>query len=109
MSCLTDVQLNPEGEYSAIYFSFVNFTCFGTGNSISWRVDNEELDDEELDRRSITIYKHSVSAGNVSSTLVVLASSENKDATFLCYVTDSSDFNFAFAILRVEGRFPCFV
>ena len=103
------MHLNPEGEYSAIYFSVVNFTCLGTGSGISWRVDNKVLDDEELDSRSITIYKHSVPAGNVSSTLVVLASSENDDTTFACFVTDSSDFNFAFAILRVEGRFPCFV
>ena len=103
------MKLTPNGEYSAAFFSFVNLTCLGTGNSISWRVDNEVLDDEELDRRSITIYKHSVSAGNVSSTLAVLASSENDDTTFACFVTDSSDFNFAFAILRVEGGFSCFV
>ena len=103
---LIDVQLTPEGEYSAIYFSLVNFTCLGTGNDISWKVkfNDKVLNDEELESRSITIYKHSVPAGNVSSTLVVLASIKNDDTTFACFVNDSTDVNFAFAILRVESE-----
>ena len=102
--CVTDVQLSPEGEYSAIFFSLVNFTCLGTGNDISWRVDNKVLDDKEMESRSITVYKHSATAGNLSSILVVLANSENKDANFACFVKDSSDVNFAYVILRVESK-----
>ena len=98
------MQLTPDGEYSTVYFSLVNITCLGTGNDISWRVDNEVLDDKEMESRSITVYKHSAPAGNVSSTLTVLASSENKDANFACFVKDSSDVNFAYVILRVESK-----
>ena len=63
------------------------------------------LDNDELESRSITIDDHSVPAGNVSSTLVVLASSENDDTSIACFVTDSFSVNFAFAILRVESNF----
>ena len=98
------MKLYPDREHNALLLSWVNFTCSGTGNDISWRVDYKILDDEELESRNITVYQHPAPAGNVSSTLVVLASSENDGTNIACFVTDSLGFNFRYAILDVKSR-----
>ena len=41
------------------------------------------------------------------STLVVLASSENDDASILCAISDEFGYTFAFAFLRVKSRTVC--
>ena len=98
------MELYPNGEHNALLLSWVNFTCSGTGNDIFWSVDYKILDDEELESRNITVHQHSVPAGNVSSSLVVLASSKNDDTSILCIVTGSLGFSYDDAVLHVKSR-----
>ena len=98
------VELYPNGQHNALLLSLVNFTCSGTGNDISWRVDKQILDDEELESRDIAVYQHPALAGNVSSSLVILASSENDDTSIACFVSGSLGFSYDDVVLHVKSR-----
>ena len=98
------MELYPNGQYNALLLSWVNFTCSGTGNDVSWRVDKQTLNDEELESRDITVHQHPAPSGNVSSSLVILASSENDDTDIACFVSGSLGFSYDYVVLHVKSK-----
>ena len=90
---------------SAPLYTLANFTCEGTGNTLSWTVGGNSLTNAIKHYREISVTTHSISVGVWSSVLTIRTLPINNGISIGCIVISSypSDHEQKGANLIIKG------
>ena len=92
----------PKSE-SVLVYVFVNFTCKGTGNRLSWTVGGNSLTDPSNQDREISVTTNNISVDLWSSVLTIRALPINNGISVGCVVVGRNKFISKGATLTVKG------
>ena len=85
-------------------YTFVNFTCEGIGDVLTWTVQDNLLTDPSNQDREISVTTNNISVDVWSSVLTIRVLPINDGISIGCGVLDESlDFDVRGAILTVKG------
>ena len=89
---------------SASLYTLVNFTCEGTGNVLTWTVEDNSLTDPSNQERKISVTTNNISVDVWSSVLTIRALPINDGIHVGCVLIDQNyDIASLGAILTIQG------
>ena len=99
---IVNVTKAPKSVSTSLYV-FVNFTCEGTGDTLSWTVEGNSLIDSSNRYREISVTTNNISVDVWSSVLTIRALPINNGISVGCNLVGQNKFISKGATLTVKG------